>query len=125
VSDELVDRARVSELLDALDISGPVSSDMLDHPGRAYAVLSHAQRARGVRNRAAFAIARWRSSRPRPPAPPAADSEPVSEPPSLVALEHAWSLEPSPVGAAILRLMALALEKHGGFGPLQEQIRRR
>lgn len=113
------------ELLEACDRIGvsslTVRADMSSDPARALRVIAHAERARGIRNRAAFAVARWHRVT-APPAAAAAAAEPVDVvggAPSLADLERAWSLEPSPAAAALLRLMALAFERHGGLSPLK------
>lgn len=112
------------ELLEACDRIGvsslTVRADMSSDPARALRVIAHAERARGIRNRAAFAVARWQvSAPPAAAAPVTAEPEVVGGAPSLADLERAWSLEPSPAAAALLRLMALAFERHGGLSPLK------
>jgi hypothetical protein len=114
------------ELLEACDRIGvrslTVRAEMSSDPARALRVIAHAARARGIRNRAAFAVARWQASTDAGSAVIGAAVEPV-EPvggaPSLADLERAWALEPSPAASALLDLMALAIERHGGFSGLE------
>lgn len=124
-------RARVHALVDELAIeSFTLRAEMLASPRRAIAVLEHARRARGVRNRASFAIARWRSgaSAPRAPRAPFTPLEPLDElddhGPTLEALELAWHLEEqgSPVAGSLLRLFAAAIEQHGGMSVLYQSF---
>jgi hypothetical protein len=119
---ELEARGRVHELLDELGIySAELRGAMTDDPERAIVLLEHASRARGIRNRPAFAIARWRAGDdPRPSSPSRAlgppPAEPEASPPTLEALELAWHLEDegSPVAAPVLRLIAAGIERAGG-----------
>lgn len=114
---------RVRELTRELGIAGPVELAMLTEPERAVAVLEYARRARHVRSPAALAIARWRAGfdpRPVELEPPVA----AAGPPTLAAIEHAWSLEPAPFAGLLLRCMAFALERAGGFAELQRQLQR-
>jgi hypothetical protein len=125
MAERLEERADVAELLDELVILSPrLRSEMLKSPGRALAVLRSARLTPGIHNRAAFAIARWRAGAdPRPPrarAPRAEElAEDYAEPPTLSALEQVWSRDPSPVGDLLLRIMAIAIARAGGFGQLQ------
>jgi hypothetical protein len=138
VSDELellAARARVNELVDELAIdSMRLRDEMLDNPGRAIAVLEHARRARGIRNPASFAIARWRAGadpriRARQPASLAShlashlDEMEATGAPTLEALEFAWHLEDesSPVAEPMLRLLACAIERNGGMRAVLER----
>lgn len=104
-------RARLYDLLDELDIIGEPRAAMIDDPERALPILESSRRARGVRSIAAVAIARFR--RPDPPAP---EPEPELDdgPPSLAAIEFAWS-KSADVQAMVLPLMAASIERHGGF----------
>jgi hypothetical protein len=119
---ELELRGRVHELLDELGIySAEIRGGMTDDPDRALALLEHACRARGIRNRPAFAIARWRAGDdPRPSTPRLPmhlePAEPEASPPTLEALELAWHLEDegSPVAEPVLRLIAAGIERAGG-----------
>jgi hypothetical protein len=129
-------RARVHELVDEIGIdSTRLRDEMTDEPARALRVLEHARRARGIRNRASFAISRWRGG--APPARRAAETalewkaeaarrELASSPegpPTLEALELAWHLEElgSPIAAPVLRLLVLAVERSGGCRALLER----
>lgn len=118
------DRAvvQVFELTKALDIGGRVRLEMMADPERGAAVLRHAAKAPKIRNRAGFAIANWHSGfDPRPALVPALVEDELGDagPPNLAAIEHAWSLQPSPVADALLRAMAAALARHGGFRVLR------
>jgi len=115
-------RRDVNGYLDELDIRSPaIRSEMLDEPERALRILDTASSAPRIRNRAAFAIARWRD-RDRRSAEPAVleiteDEELV--PPTLDVLELQWSQEPSFVGGLVLKLMAAAIARAGGFEELR------
>lgn len=119
-----LDVSAVSELVERLTgelfIIGQVRDQMRADPERAAAVLTYALGAPRIRNRAGYAVAAWRSGfDPRPAQPP-----PAAElgPPSLAALEHAWSLEPSPVIHVWLQAMAVAIARAGGFKNLQQTL---
>lgn len=125
--DGLEARARVYELADGLGIySNPLRAEMADEPGRAIAVLELALSSPRIRNRAAFAIARWRAG-----ADPRSDSERArlrldrelvdaelapAGAPTIEALELAWSLEDegSLVAMPMLAMMVVAIERAGG-----------
>ena len=132
MSDELEQlRARrdLFPLLEELEIVGRVRKQMLAEPVAALAVLDHALLARGVRNRAAFAITRWRALRERAGVSLLPELEPEREreacPVDLDALEQAWSREPSFAGELVLRLIAAALHAHGGYAALRASFERR
>ena len=112
------------ELLDELEIVGAVRDEMTSQPLRALLIIESALRAQGVRNPAAFIIARWRAARERRPAAPAPELELERVPPDLDALEYVWSRPPSVVGGLILKLLSVAIEKHGGYGALRASFDR-
>lgn len=119
-------RKRLGELLNELEITGTVREQMLAEPERALEVLGKATRARGIRNRAAFAITRWRQlqARPEPPAPPL---EPVllGQPPDLDALEYVWSRPATVMTELVSKLQATSIERHGGFAALHASFEKR
>jgi len=109
--------------MDELEISSSfVRWEMLAEPERASRVLRTALSKRGIRNRAAFAIARFRAgdgAKPEPRRQPLypAGPQPEPGPPSLADLERAWSIE-SDVGPALVSAMRAAIERAGGFAAL-------
>lgn len=121
------DVVEVFELTKALDIGGTMRLEMLAEPERAAAVLRHAAKAPRIRNRAGFAVANWRAGfDPRPANVPELVEDELADagPPDLATIEHAWSLQPSPVADAMLRAMAACLSRYGGFASLQREFRR-
>lgn len=124
-SDALI-RARdqLLQTLDELEISGNVRSEMVLEPDEALAVIGNAQRARGIRNPAAFINERWRTykraarARAQRTPPASADFQAGVD---LAALEYAWSRPPSVVTAAILDAMSAAIAKQGGCSTLLER----
>jgi hypothetical protein len=117
--------ARAYELTQELDISGLIRLEMLAEPELAVAVLEHALASPRIRNRAGFAVANWKAGfDPRPSSPSEEEPELELGPPTLEALEHAWSLEPSPPVSALLAAIAAALTHFGGFAPLQRELYR-
>jgi hypothetical protein len=122
-------RARVYVALDALEIYGPVRAQMVADPVRALAVLDRVMHSVGVRNRAAFAVASWRRATARPDTPrrlveATAQPELEVEPPELESLEYVWAQPASDVGNLILRLIATALARHGGFEAMRASFDR-
>jgi hypothetical protein len=109
--------------LDELEITGLVRREMLAEPERALLIVEAAGRARGVHNRAAFTIARWKArAQTKPASAPAPELEAI--PPTLESLEYLWGRRPTVVGDLILKLIAAALERHGGFRALQADFHR-
>jgi hypothetical protein len=122
--EELQSDADVVELLDELGIVGAIRGQMLADADRARAVLRHAKASDGIRNRAAFAIANWRARfdpRGRGLAGVDGPAELVEEPPTLDALEYAWSLDDSPIAQAVVRMMTVSIERNGGARALLER----
>jgi len=108
------DYLRLHAELDALDIFGAMRSEMLGDPDRAFALVDMVKRQKGLRNPGGFAVARWRDGYGRLRAvPPAEPVELPDEPPTLSAIEYAWSREPSIAMQACLTLMAAAVRRHG------------
>ena len=115
----------VFDLTRELDIGGFVRLEMIAEPDRAVAVLRHAMKAPKIRNRAGFAVSNWKTGfDPRPAGDLVEEELAEAGPPALADLEHAWSLQPSPVADALLRAMAAALTAAGGFKQLQREFRR-
>ena len=117
----MTDAERALELLDDFGIIGRIREEMLAEPERALAILERARTGPGIRNPAAYSIARWRAPRAAPPAP---EPELAIDPPDLDALEYVWSRPPTVVGELIVKLLAVALERHGGFEALRESFDR-
>ena len=111
-------KARVLDLVDELAIlSDRLRAEMLADPERAIAVLEYALDEPNVKNPASFAIASWRTGadpRRRSSSSSAREELPTEEPPTLSALEYAWSRERSPIGETLLRMMAFSIERNGG-----------
>jgi len=114
---------RVAQLLDELRVEGSIRREMLDEPRAAYAILVYVQDL-PVKNPATQAIRFWaQRRRPQPPL--------EGGPPTLSALEFAWSRdtlpdgEPNPAVSALLKLMAAAITRHGGFAQLQASFHER
>lgn len=109
-------KARALELLEELDISsGILRGEMLAEPERAIAVLEYAIAQPGIRNAASFAIAQWRrGDDPRRSRRTLEAEELVEEPPTLSALEFAWSRQASPIGATLIAMMGYSIERNGG-----------
>jgi hypothetical protein len=127
-ADDLAARARLYDLADELGIvSDRLRSAMADDPARATRILEHALRAPGIRNRPAFAIARWRSRATRSEArrtalnPSLSDGIRVDgvEAPTLEALERLWALPPSVGVELTLRLMSATIARGGGLAELR------
>jgi hypothetical protein len=128
VSDPYVEvREEAFELASELGISGDLRLQMLAEPERAVAVLRHARSAPGVRNPAALAVVNWRNGFDprRPPVVEKAIELPPPAPPSLSALEYAWSLDRSEWAGLLLRSMSAAIALAGGFENLQRTFRDR
>lgn len=115
--DDFRTKLRLYELLEQLDITGRIRAEMVEEPERALRVLEAAIRARGARNRAALAVSRWQAEPFDAPRPLPQRIE-VDEPPTLAALEHAWSTSPN-VQQMVLPLIARGIERHGGFQRLK------
>lgn len=114
-------RERAAWLLDELDIgSTTVRFEMLADPERACLILEHARQAKGLKNRAGYAVKRWRSGYDprRVRQAPDREPEPPEAAPSLSAIEYAWSLGP-PL-APVARMMAASIGRTGGFVPVLE-----
>jgi len=126
--DRLELRARLHDELDELAIVGSIRDEMTDDPEAALRLVARARRARGIHNPAAFLIAQWRSRRAPPPRVPS--GTPLEEveldegPPDLDTIEQAWSLSP-PVRELVLRLLAVAITRHGGFQQMRADFERR
>jgi hypothetical protein len=105
--------ARALELMAELGIYGRVRVEMLADVDRAVSVLE-AAKSSGARNRAALATVLWRQGAASTP-PPAEVDEPTEEPPTLSALEFAWSREASPIHSTLLAMMGYSLARRGGF----------
>lgn len=117
--DEFRAKLRLYELLERLDIGGRIRDEMIREPARALRVLEAAVRARGVRNRAALAVSRWKASELPAFVCNVDESAGLADaPPTLAALEHAWSKSEN-VQAIVLPLIARGIERHGGFGRLK------
>jgi len=116
--EELERKAHALALMDELGIYGRMRDEMRTDVDRAIAVLTHARDARGARNRAALAIANWRrGADPRPGSSSRAmeaEPDPPEQPPSLSALEYAWSLPASPIATAVLAMAGYSIERNGG-----------
>jgi hypothetical protein len=110
-SDEL------EELIRELGITGTPVFEMWADPERAVAVLRHAKKGTGLRNRAAFAVANWQTGfDPRPstrPEPPAEQEH--SEPPSLSGLEYMWSVPQTKAIEYLLEAAGEVIALAGGF----------
>jgi hypothetical protein len=122
VSDDLERLRARRDLYDALEdleVAPSVRDEMVADPEAALKVLGGARQAKGVRNLAAFVTSRWKQYRARPrlpfQAPPPDPAEYVPGPPTLSALEYAWSRDPSPMMDALLAAMAASIGQHGGF----------
>lgn len=124
-SDEQQD---VLDVLAACDRMGIVSfetrAELIGEPDLALRVLGRAANTPGIHNPAAFAIARFRKGRDRRATEARARrregiagelAEVTPAPPRLRDLEQAWSLGPSAARDALLRAMAAAVGRHGGF----------
>lgn len=112
-------KARALDLMDELGIlSGRIRDAMLEDVERAVAVLQHAKSAPHVRNPASLAIANWRrGADPRPRARSRTfelEREVTEQPPTLSALEFAWSRDRSPIGGALIAMMGYAIARSGG-----------
>ena len=119
-------RMDVYRLMDELQITGQIRDSMLMDPDRAKAVLEHARAAHSIRNPAAYANSLWRQGYdPRDRYVPPEELDDEGGPPSLSALEFAWSRPPSLVGEALMDLMAVAVARHGGFHAMQASFRQR
>jgi len=115
-ADEL-DRLALLEACMRIGLAGsPVRELELD-PERALAIIEYAERQHALKSIAGFAIARYRAgfdprsssnvkssatSTPREP-------EPVEQPPTLSAIEYAWSRERSPMIESVLGMMGVAI----------------
>ena len=115
--DALELRAELYPLLDEHYINGRLRAEMLDDPGRALALFRVAARPQ-IRRPAAFVISRWRSPRAGLPHERRDVRAGPDAPPSLAALELAWSLR-EPVRELVLPLLAAGIAKHGGFNRLR------
>jgi len=118
---------RVAQLMDEIGLQGSIRSEMLASPREAYPVLIFVVDMPHTKSRAIQARRWWAKRKPEPrPAPLAGEG-----PPTLSALEFAWSRdtlpdgEPNPAVTALLKLMAAAITRHGGFAQLQAQMRER
>jgi len=117
-------RARLHAELDELDVTGRLRDEMTDEPEAALRLVRRARRARGVRNPAALLVSLWRGRRAPPPARPAEPELVVDAPPDLDALEQAWALSP-PVRELVLKLLAAAIHRHGGYEQMRADFDRR
>lgn len=111
-------KARALDLLDELGIYGRLREEMLRDPERAIAVLEYAVGEPGIQNPASFAISSWRRGddpRKRSASARAREELPQEQPPTLSALEYAWSREGSAVGGALLKMMSHSIERAGGM----------
>ena len=116
----------VYELTRELGIGGMIRLEMIAEPDRAVAVLRHATTAPRIRNRGGFATANWKGGfDPRPGPAALAESELADEepgPPALETLEHCWSRPESPLATILLRAMAAAIGKAGGFNAIKHSF---
>jgi hypothetical protein len=119
---------RVHAALDELGVvSLDVRASMVDEPELALRLCEHAAAQRGLRDRAAYVVARWRRRHdpgaiPTPQLAQPDDPEREPGPPSLSSLEYLWSLDDGEVSTAALeRLLALAIARHGGCHALLER----
>lgn len=116
--------AYVLAITGQLGIGSFIQQEMLEDPDRAAAVLGHALRAPGIKNRAGFATANWNGG-----FDPRSSPRPVQKllgepgPPTLSALEYQWSKGPSALGELLLGTMAIAIAQAGGFKELQKTFR--
>lgn len=70
----------LAEVLQTLDIGGPIALEMLNRPERAMAVINYAAHARGIKNPAGYAISLWRVGfDPRPAVSEAPEAPPPPE----------------------------------------------
>lgn len=109
-------KARALDLLDELGIGGKVRDEMIADPARAIAVLERAASSAHVKNPAALAIANWKRGHGKPHGRSRLDEldETPEQPPTLSALEYAWSRARSPIGESLLSMMAFSIERNGG-----------
>lgn len=118
--DRLQAKGRCGELLDALEISGPIAQAMLADPFASVPILEAAKRNRQIRNPAAFAISRWRQllARPLKREPEPEPELPDPEPPSLSLLECHWARGGGASMDAIARAIGSTWAHKGGLAAM-------
>ena len=119
-------RAKLDPILDGFEVVGPVRAEMVADPERALRIAEHVLNSRGVRKAGALMIHLWRQSSATPEAPEAPEAE-ESAPPTLSALEYAWSRDGygTPLFDTLLGAMASAIAAAGGFAAIRESFTER
>jgi hypothetical protein len=109
------------ELLEAcmrIGLSGSTQRELEADPARALAIIEYAERQQALKSIAGFAVARFRAGYDPRSSPSSSSSkssvrerepEPVEAPPTLSAIEYAWSLDRSPSLESVLRMMGVAI----------------
>lgn len=116
-------REKLAPILDAWEIVGPLRADMVADPERALRIAERVINAQGIRRPGAYMNTLWRQSSGQltQTAAPLAP-EPEAGPPTLSAVEFAWSRDASPMLDALLDAMASAIAAAGGFASIRESF---
>ena len=122
MDDNDADELERLELLEAcmrIGLSGSTQRELEADPARALAIIEYAERQQALKSIAGFAVARFRagydprsspsSSSRKSSAMREREPEPVESPPTLSAIEYAWSRERSPMIESVLGMMGVAI----------------